>query len=108
MKLNLAIFLMACFIGGSAQAQQRFEPTIVSRNQAIAAGQGKQYMTGMEAMQVVIVEKMAEGPVTDVVNQRRDPKKFFDIVRRRDSLYDLLEKRVEMPRRAACHMHGAE
>src|SRR6267378_1166375 len=66
------------------------------------------FVTGMEGVQVVVVEEMAEGAVADVVHERRDAEKFFDIVRRRDLLYRFLEKRIEMPCKAACHMHGAE
>ena len=39
------------------------------------------FVTGMEGMQIVVVEKMAEGAVADVVHERRDTEKFFDIVR---------------------------
>ena len=39
------------------------------------------FVTGMESMQIVVVEKMAEGAVADVVHERRDTEKFFDIVR---------------------------
>ena len=65
-------------------------------------------VTGMEAVQVVVVEEMAEGTVADVVHERRDTEKFFDIIRRRDLLYRFREKGIEMSRKAACHMHGAE
>ena len=39
------------------------------------------FVTGMEGMQIVVVEEMAEGAVADVVHERRDAEKFFDIVR---------------------------
>ena len=39
------------------------------------------FVTGMEGVQVVVVEEMAEGAVSDVVHERRDAEKFFDIVR---------------------------
>ncbi len=38
-------------------------------------------VTGMEGVQVVVVEEMAKGAVADVVHERRDAEKFFDIVR---------------------------
>jgi len=65
-------------------------------------------VTGMERVQVIVVEEMAKGAVSDVVHERGDAEKFFDIVRRWDLLYRLLEKRIEMPCEASCHMHGAE
>ena len=66
------------------------------------------FVTGMEGMQIVVVEEMAEGAVADVVHECRDAEKFFDIVRRRDLRYRFLEKRIKMVCKTACHMHGAE
>ena len=38
-------------------------------------------VTGMEGVEGVVVEEMAKWAVSDVVHERRDPEKFFDIVR---------------------------
>ncbi len=38
-------------------------------------------VTGMEGVQVVVVEEMAKGAVSDIVHERCDAEKFFDIVR---------------------------
>jgi hypothetical protein len=51
---------------------------------------------------------VTEGAVADVVHKRRDAEKFFDIVGRWDFFDRFLEKRIEMPRKASRHMHGAE
>ena len=51
---------------------------------------------------------MAEGAMTDVVDKCRDTKKLLNIVRRRDLFDGLFEKRIEMLRKAACHMHRAD
>ena len=40
-------------------------------------------VAGMEGVQIVVVEEMAEGPMADVVDKRGDPEKFFHIVWRR-------------------------
>ena len=66
------------------------------------------FMAGMEGVQVVVVEEMAERAMADVVRERRDAEKFFDIVCRRNLRCRFLEKRIEMPCKAACHVHGAE
>ena len=66
------------------------------------------FVTGVEGVQVVVVEEMAERAVADVVHERRDAEKFFDIVRRGNLLDRFFEKRIEMPCKAACHVHGAE
>ena len=38
------------------------------------------FVTGIEGVQVVVVEEMAERAVADVVREGRDAEKFFDIV----------------------------
>lgn len=50
MKIYLSIFFISLFFIGSAAAQQKFAPTNASRNQAIAVGQGQQFIAAMEAL----------------------------------------------------------
>ena len=66
------------------------------------------FVTGMKRVQVVVVEEMAKGAMADVVHERRDAEKFFDIVGRRHIRCRFLQKRIEVPCEAACHVHGAE
>ena len=39
------------------------------------------FVTGTEGVQIVVVEEMAEGPMADVVRERRDAEEFFHVVR---------------------------
>jgi len=63
------------------------------------------FVTGAEGVQVVVVEEVAEGAVPDIVREGRHAEKFFDIICRRNLSDRFLEKWIEMPSKAACHMH---
>src|SRR5262249_41448164 len=65
-------------------------------------------VAGMERVQIIVVEEMAKGAVSNVVYERCDAEEFFNIVGRRKLLHGFLEKRIEMPCEAARHVHGAE
>src|SRR5512143_1689376 len=51
---------------------------------------------------------MAEGPMADVVEKRRDAEKLFHIVGRRAVRYCRLEGGIEMTREPSGQVHGAE
>jgi len=60
------------------------------------------------AVQVVIVEEMAEGAVPHVVQEPREPARLFDKTGRRDVGADTLEAGVEMPTEFPRHVHGSQ
>lgn len=50
MKQSLAIFFVVFFIADFAAGQQKFEPTVDYRREAIAKGQVREFLNAMEAM----------------------------------------------------------
>jgi CHAT domain-containing protein/Tfp pilus assembly protein PilF len=49
-KLLLTVFFAALFLAGSAAGQQKFEPTVDGRRQAITRGQAKEFLAAMEVL----------------------------------------------------------
>jgi CHAT domain-containing protein len=50
MKVNRFIFVAVLFLADSADAQQKFAPTALSRREALGSGQGRAYLAAMEAL----------------------------------------------------------
>ena len=66
-------------------------------------------MAEIVVVQKVIVEKMAEGAMADVVQQADDAHVLFDIRRRRTLVAeDFAQRRIEVLAEFASHMHGAQ
>lgn len=61
-----------------------------------------------ELLQVVVIEKMAEGAVSHIVEQGRHSQEFLNVVCRRAIRHRGLERRVEMGGKPARQVHGAE
>ncbi len=59
-------------------------------------------------LEKVVIEEVAEGPVTDVMQEGRDAEELFHVGLRGDIGEDLGQGRVEMAREAARDMHDAE
>jgi CHAT domain-containing protein/Tfp pilus assembly protein PilF len=49
LQVYLVIFLCGLILADPASGQQKFEPTAASRREAIASGQGREYVVAMEA-----------------------------------------------------------
>jgi hypothetical protein len=58
--------------------------------------------------EVVIIEKMSEGTVADIVQESGNTQEFLDEIGGGTVRNRGLERRVEMTGETACEMHGAE
>jgi hypothetical protein len=61
-----------------------------------------------EPMEEIVVEKMAERSVTNVMHQGRHAKKFFNEIRRRNVRKGFFQEWIEVARESAGHVHGSK
>ena len=59
----------------------------------------------VELLENILIKEMAKRAMTDIVDERRDAQKFFDVVCRGNILRRFLQKGVEMPSESAGDMH---
>jgi hypothetical protein len=64
---------------------------------------------GLETGEILFIEKVAERPMTNIMEQTSQTEQFFNAVRRRDfPSVDLRERGVKLLREDSGHMHGPE
>ena len=68
----------------------------------------KLLMARVQCMQIIVIEEMTEGSMADVMDERGDTKEFLDVVGRRCVGSHPSQKRIQVPREAAGHMHGTD
>lgn len=66
------------------------------------------FMRKAEAVQLVVVEEMAERAMSDVVDERGDAQEFFDEGGRGKVGHGVAQKGIQVSRESSGHMHGAQ
>ncbi len=64
------------------------------------------FMGQAESMEKIVVEEVAEGPVSDVVHQGRDAQELLNIIGRGHVFDGLFQKGVQVSSKSSGHMHG--
>jgi dTDP-D-glucose 4,6-dehydratase len=66
-------------------------------------------MIGLESRKILFIEEMAEGAVSDIMQESGESKEFFNIVRRWEfTIFNLVERRIKLLCKDSSHMHGSQ